>query len=101
MKKRILCVPVIAVVLAAVAELSPAQTPAGTAFTYQGQLKQGGLPTQGTYQLQFKLYDADGNLLATYPPSGTVATPRVPRPSTGNLDFSFSSFPCFAALTSV
>lgn len=30
----------------------------GTAFTYQGQLKKGGSPVNGTCDLQFKLYDA-------------------------------------------
>jgi uncharacterized membrane protein len=69
MKKRILCVPVIAVVLAAVAELSPAQTPVGTAFTYQGQLKQGGLPVTNRADFQFSLWDA-----ATTPPGLQVGT---------------------------
>ncbi len=32
--------------------------PMGTAFTYQGQLKDGGLPADGVYDLQFKLFDA-------------------------------------------
>jgi len=32
--------------------------PLGTAFTYQGQLRDGGLPAGGTYKLEFKLYDA-------------------------------------------
>lgn len=30
----------------------------GTAFTYQGQLRDGGLPADGSYNLQFSLYDA-------------------------------------------
>ena len=34
-----------------------AQTPVGTAFTYQGQLKDGGLPAEGNYDLRFRLYD--------------------------------------------
>ena len=32
--------------------------PLGTAFTYQGQLSDAGLPATGTYDLQFKLFDA-------------------------------------------
>lgn len=41
-------------------------TPLSTAFTYQGQLKQGGIPFNGTANMVFKLYDAvAGNLLGT------------------------------------
>ena len=29
-----------------------------TAFTYQGKLTDGGTPANGTYEMQFKLYDA-------------------------------------------
>ncbi|MBN1507559.1 MAG: hypothetical protein JW955_11975 [Sedimentisphaerales bacterium] len=55
--------------LAATAVLVPvppqasAQTPVGTAFTYQGRLTDGGSPANGQYDLQFTLYDAeiDGN----------------------------------------
>jgi len=32
----------------------------GTAFTYQGRLNDGGNPANGTYDLKFTLYDADG-----------------------------------------
>ena len=32
--------------------------PLTTAFTYQGELKQSGNPATGTFDLQFKLYDA-------------------------------------------
>ena len=32
--------------------------PLGTAFTYQGQLSDAGLPATGAYDLQFKLFDA-------------------------------------------
>lgn len=35
-----------------------AQTPAGTAFTYQGQLKDGGAPVSGVRAFEFRLYDA-------------------------------------------
>ncbi len=36
-----------------------AQTPLGTAFTYQGRLKEAGVPAEGLYDLRFRLYDAD------------------------------------------
>jgi hypothetical protein len=32
--------------------------PLGTAFTYQGQLRQAGLPVNGTCDFQFSLFDA-------------------------------------------
>lgn len=35
-----------------------AQTPLGTAFTYQGQLKSAGAPANGPHDLRFRLYDA-------------------------------------------
>jgi len=35
-----------------------AQTPLGTAFTYQGRLTDAGLPANANYDLQFKLFDA-------------------------------------------
>ena len=43
------------------------QTPLGTGFTYQGQLKQNGQPYSGSANLVFKLFDAasGGNLLGT------------------------------------
>ena len=33
--------------------------PVGTAFTYQGQLNEGGLPVDGAYDLVFRLFDAE------------------------------------------
>jgi hypothetical protein len=35
-----------------------AQTPQGSAFTYQGVLKSGGTPANGTFHLRFQLWDA-------------------------------------------
>lgn len=41
-----------------VVSASWAQTPLGTAFTYQGQLKSAGSPANGLHDLRFRLYDA-------------------------------------------
>ena len=43
------------------------QTPLGTGFTYQGQLKENGQPYSGSANLVFRLFDASsgGNLLGT------------------------------------
>jgi len=49
--------------------LAKAQAPVGTAFTYQGQLKQGGLPVMATADFQFTLWDA-----ATTPPGVQIGT---------------------------
>src|SRR5262249_10352672 len=37
---------------------SPAQTAVGTAITYQGQLKSSGSPANGSFNMDFKLFDA-------------------------------------------
>src|SRR5262245_43088192 len=44
-----------------------AQTPLGSGFTYQGQLKQNGAPMNGTVNLRFSLWDAAGS---GSPPAG-------------------------------
>jgi hypothetical protein len=41
-----------------IAASGQAQTPQGTAFTYQGRLQDGGSPAGGAYDLRFVLYDA-------------------------------------------
>ncbi len=85
-------------VFAAVAILAAtcanAQTPVGGAFTYQGQLKEQGEPATGAYAMQFKLYDAGsgGTLIATYPPSGTVAVSVQDGMFTTMLDFGLTPF---------
>jgi hypothetical protein len=48
-----------------------AQTPVGTAFTYQGRLTAAGSPANGSYDLRFILYDA------------LVGGAQVIRPATG------------------
>jgi hypothetical protein len=71
MKERPILISVLAVglILVLVAGLTMAQGPEpqrdvtlqaalGTAFTYQGRLTDGGSPANGTYDFQFKLYDA-------------------------------------------
>lgn len=54
-----------AVILGLVSGLAEAQTPLGSVFTYQGQLKNGGSPANGLYDVHFRLYDAamDGTQL--------------------------------------
>jgi hypothetical protein len=42
---------------------STAQTPLGSAFTYQGRLTQDGQPVEGNAHLVFRIFDADGTLL--------------------------------------
>jgi hypothetical protein len=61
-------------VLLAAAAPSLSQTPLGTAFTYQGQLKQAGQPFNGPADLLFDLYDADvgGNLLGGHALNGVA-----------------------------
>jgi hypothetical protein len=52
-----------------------AERPAGSAFTYQGRLTDAGLPANGSYDLQFTLYNAPtvGGVVA-----GPIVTNDVP-----------------------
>lgn len=63
------------VVAALVASGVSAQQPVGTAFTYQGQLKQAGLPANGSYDLSLSLWDAATGGAQC---GSTVALPGVP-----------------------
>jgi hypothetical protein len=49
---------VLALIVFEMGRVLVAQTPLGTAFTYQGRLMDGGTPANGAYDLQFELYDA-------------------------------------------
>ncbi len=69
-----------------------AGSPAGTAFTYQGQLKQGGVPVNGTIDLEFTLWDAeaDGNPVGS--PVGINGVAVSNGLFTADLDFGASAF---------
>ncbi|HWS55459.1 MAG TPA: tail fiber domain-containing protein [Pyrinomonadaceae bacterium] len=58
---------------------SPAALAQGTSFTYQGRLADGGSPPTGTYELEFKLFDA---------PSGGT---QQPQPSPVTIQFTGAS----------
>jgi hypothetical protein len=58
MKRSRLVVFAVALALGAVIEVAQGDV-LGTAFTYQGQLKEGGIPADGDYDFVFRLYDAD------------------------------------------
>ena len=69
-----------------------AQTPLGTVFTYQGQLRDAGSPVDDTADFQFRLYDAlsAGNLIA-----GPVAVNNVTVAEglfTASIDFGAAAF---------
>jgi hypothetical protein len=48
----------IVLMISGAASASPLLAPNGTGFTYQGKLIDGGSPANGSYDLQFKLFDA-------------------------------------------
>jgi hypothetical protein len=48
-----------AALTSAAAAVAAAETPVGTAFTYQGRVADAGAPANGTYDIQLVLWDAD------------------------------------------
>lgn len=60
------CLVLSAAVMLGSGTLALAQTPLGTAFTYQGRLEQSGAPVSATADFQFSLFDAAtaGNVVA-------------------------------------
>src|SRR5438477_6897029 len=75
-------------VLLCSATVTQAQT---TAFTYQGKLTDAGNPANGSYQLQFKLFDVNGTQIgATISDVAVTATAGV---FTTKLDFGAAAFP--------
>lgn len=46
--------------------------PESSRHTYQGYLRSGGNPSNGTHGMRFRLYGAGSSLLGTFPPTGTV-----------------------------
>jgi hypothetical protein len=64
----------------------------GTAFTYQGQLKDGASPATGVYDMTFRIFDAEsvGNQVgADLPQAGTTVTDGL---FTVSLDFGAGMF---------
>jgi hypothetical protein len=55
-----------------------AQTPLGTAFTYEGRLTEGGAPANGSYDLQFKLFDSRAGSRRPRQVGSTITRPNVP-----------------------
>src|SRR5918998_60947 len=72
----------------------------GSAFTYQGRLTDGGAPPTGTYELEFKLYDAaSGGTQQPQPSPVTIQLTGAQAVSVTNgvftvqLDFGADAFP--------
>lgn len=70
---------------------SARSTPVGTAFTYQGSLKQSGSPVNGTHNLVFRLFDVAtrGSALATSSHPGVAIANGL---FTVSIDFGMSVF---------
>ncbi len=55
---RVFSVLLVLLMMSSIASASPLNAPVGAGFTYQGKLTDGGIPANGTYDIEFKLYDA-------------------------------------------
>src|SRR4051794_16388334 len=69
-----------------------------TSFTYQGRLTDGGTPANGTYEIQFTLWDAAAGGIQQPQPGPTVITRTNVQVSAGAfsvqpLDFGATAFP--------
>ncbi len=81
-----------AVLVLAVATAGQAETPLGTSFTYQGQLKQAGAPVNGPADMRFSLWDAG---TGGHPVGAAIERLAVPVQSglfTATLDFGPPAF---------
>src|SRR5271154_4598991 len=87
--RKILCLLFCALTILCAVETSRAQ---GTAFTYQGQLNDGGSPTTGNYDLQFQIYNAVTNGNAISVPLTNSATAVNNGQFTTTLDFGAGIF---------
>ncbi len=92
MTKSAICAAVLLLANQAFTNPAVAQTPLGTAFTYQGKLDQSGSPLNGTADLQFTLWDAAtlGNQVGAMEQVSnvTVADGRF----TASIDFGAAAF---------
>ena len=70
------------------------ESPLGSAFTYQGRLKDGDIPADGTYNFRFYLWadQAKTNLLGTVPPTGTMPVMVTDGYFSTTLDFGEGAF---------
>lgn len=94
MTARWLLIPAIVVAVFAVPDGPDTDAPLSTAFTYQGQLKQAGVPLNGSADFEFSLWDAD----ATPPGKQIGSTQTMPNVQvtdglfTVRLDFGADAF---------
>jgi hypothetical protein len=66
--------------------------PVGTAFTYQGALRDGGAPAQGTFDLEFTLYDGAAGGSPVLPPATVEDVVVEQGLFTVSLDFGAGAF---------